>query len=80
MRSPSGFAEIEYGFGARTLDDATCKVQHHYSGSIWGPSWYGFHSAAAILGVAFPTRNIITDYADTLILFDWVTFRATSPK
>lgn len=35
MRSPSGF-EIEYGFGARTVDDATWKVQHHYSGSIWG--------------------------------------------
>ena len=35
MRSPAGF-EIEYGFGARTVDDATWKVQHHYSGSIWG--------------------------------------------
>jgi 2,3-dihydroxybiphenyl 1,2-dioxygenase len=35
MRSPSGF-EIEYGFGARTVDDAIWKVQHHYSGSIWG--------------------------------------------
>jgi len=35
MRSPSGF-EIEYGFGARTVDDATWKVQQHYSGSIWG--------------------------------------------
>ena len=35
MRSPSGF-EIEYGFGARTVDDAVWKVQHHYSGSIWG--------------------------------------------
>jgi 2,3-dihydroxybiphenyl 1,2-dioxygenase len=35
MRSPSGF-EIEYGFGARTVDDSTWKVQHHYSGSIWG--------------------------------------------
>ncbi|HKV56354.1 MAG TPA: VOC family protein [Candidatus Binataceae bacterium] len=35
MRSPSGF-EIEYGFGARTVDDATWKVQHHQAGSIWG--------------------------------------------
>jgi hypothetical protein len=35
MRSPSGF-EIEYGFGARTIDDATWKVQQHYSGSMWG--------------------------------------------
>jgi biphenyl-2,3-diol 1,2-dioxygenase len=35
MRSPSGF-EVEYGFGARTVDDATWKVQQHYSGSIWG--------------------------------------------
>jgi 2,3-dihydroxybiphenyl 1,2-dioxygenase len=35
MRSPSGF-EIEYGFGARTVDDATWKVQRHESGSMWG--------------------------------------------
>jgi biphenyl-2,3-diol 1,2-dioxygenase len=35
MRSPSGF-EIEYGFGARTVDDATWKVQRHEAGSIWG--------------------------------------------
>ena len=35
MRSPSGF-EVEYGFGARTVDDTTWKVQQHYSGSIWG--------------------------------------------
>jgi len=35
MRSPSGF-EVEYGFGARTVDDATWKVQQHHSGSIWG--------------------------------------------
>lgn len=35
MRSPSGF-EVEYGFGARTVDDATWKVQKHESGSIWG--------------------------------------------
>lgn len=35
MRSPSGF-EIEYGFGARTVDDTTWKVQRHESGSIWG--------------------------------------------
>jgi biphenyl-2,3-diol 1,2-dioxygenase len=35
MRSPSGF-EIEYGFGARTVDDSIWKVQHHVSGSMWG--------------------------------------------
>jgi 2,3-dihydroxybiphenyl 1,2-dioxygenase len=35
MRSPSGF-EIEYGFGARTVDDATWKVQRHEAGSVWG--------------------------------------------
>jgi hypothetical protein len=35
LRSPSGF-EIEYGFGARTVNDATWKVQRHESGSIWG--------------------------------------------
>jgi hypothetical protein len=35
MRSPAGF-EIEYGFGARTVDDATWKVQHHHAGSMWG--------------------------------------------
>ena len=35
MRSPSGF-EIEYGWGARTVDDATWKVQKHESGSMWG--------------------------------------------
>jgi 2,3-dihydroxybiphenyl 1,2-dioxygenase len=35
MRSPSGF-EVEYGFGARTVDDATWKVQRHESGSMWG--------------------------------------------
>jgi 2,3-dihydroxybiphenyl 1,2-dioxygenase len=35
IRSPSGF-EIEYGFGARTVDDSIWKVQHHISGSMWG--------------------------------------------
>lgn len=35
MRSPSGF-EVEYGYGARTVDDATWKVQRHEAGSIWG--------------------------------------------
>ena len=35
MRSPSGF-EIEYGFGARTVDDSVWKVQRHEAGSIWG--------------------------------------------
>jgi biphenyl-2,3-diol 1,2-dioxygenase len=35
LRSPSGF-EVEYGYGARTVDDATWKVQQHEAGSIWG--------------------------------------------
>lgn len=35
MVSPSGF-EIEYGWGARTIDDATWKVQTHQAPSIWG--------------------------------------------
>ena len=35
MQSPSGF-EIEYGWGARTIDDATWKVQKHNVPSIWG--------------------------------------------
>jgi biphenyl-2,3-diol 1,2-dioxygenase len=35
LQTPSGF-EIEYGYGARTVDDATWKVQRHEAGSIWG--------------------------------------------
>lgn len=35
MQSPSGF-EIEYGWGARVVDDATWQVQQHTRGSIWG--------------------------------------------
>ena len=35
MRSPSGF-EVEYGWGARVIDDATWRVTQHNSGSIWG--------------------------------------------
>jgi hypothetical protein len=35
MRSPSGF-EIEYGWGARIVDDATWQVQKHEAPSIWG--------------------------------------------
>lgn len=35
MNSPSGF-EIEYGWGARTVDDTTWKVQTHQAPSIWG--------------------------------------------
>ena len=47
MRSPSGF-EVEYGFGARTVDDATWKVQQHHSGSIWGhPSMNSAHAQKA---------------------------------
>ena len=35
MQSPSGF-EIEYGWGARVVDDSTWQVQYHTAGSIWG--------------------------------------------
>jgi biphenyl-2,3-diol 1,2-dioxygenase len=35
LRTPSGFA-VEYGWGAREVDDSTWQVQLHTSGSIWG--------------------------------------------
>lgn len=35
LRSPSGF-EVEYGWGARIVDDATWQVQKHEAPSIWG--------------------------------------------
>lgn len=35
MKSPSGF-EVEYGWGARLIDDATWRVTQHTAGSIWG--------------------------------------------
>lgn len=35
LRSPSGF-EVEYGWGARVVDDNTWQVQLHTSGSMWG--------------------------------------------
>ena len=35
MKTPSGF-NVEYGWGARTVDDATWQVQRHEKGSIWG--------------------------------------------
>ena len=35
MKTPSGF-DIEYGWGARTVDDTTWQVQRHEKGSIWG--------------------------------------------
>ncbi len=35
MRTPAGF-EVEYGFGARTVDDSVWKVQRHEAPSIWG--------------------------------------------
>jgi 2,3-dihydroxybiphenyl 1,2-dioxygenase len=36
LKTPSGFG-IEYGWGARTVDDANWQLQlHHGSGSIWG--------------------------------------------
>ena len=35
MKAPSGF-DIEFGWGAREVDDATWQVQRHEKGSIWG--------------------------------------------
>ena len=35
MKTPSGF-DVEFGWGARTVDDATWQVQRHEKGSIWG--------------------------------------------
>ena len=44
MKTPSGF-DVEFGWGARTVDDATWQVQRHEKGSIWG------HRAPAAIGV-----------------------------
>jgi biphenyl-2,3-diol 1,2-dioxygenase len=35
MRTPSGF-DVEYGYGARTVDDETWNVVRHDAGSSWG--------------------------------------------
>lgn len=35
MKTPSGF-DVEYGWGARVIDDATWHVTQHNSGSVWG--------------------------------------------
>ena len=35
MRTPAGF-EVEYGYGARTIDDHIWKVERHEAPSIWG--------------------------------------------
>jgi hypothetical protein len=35
MISPSGF-EVEYGFGARLVDDSTWVIQYHRTASMWG--------------------------------------------
>jgi biphenyl-2,3-diol 1,2-dioxygenase len=35
MRPPAGF-EVEYGYGARTIDDRIWKVERHEAPSIWG--------------------------------------------
>ena len=35
MRTPAGF-EVEYGYGARTVDDNIWKVERHEAPSIWG--------------------------------------------
>ena len=35
MKTPSGF-DVEWGWGAREVDDVTWQVQRHEKGSIWG--------------------------------------------
>jgi 2,3-dihydroxybiphenyl 1,2-dioxygenase len=35
LRTPSGF-NVEYGWGAREVDDSNWQVQVHTAGSIWG--------------------------------------------
>lgn len=35
LRTPSGF-NVEYGWGAREVDDTTWQVQVHTTGSMWG--------------------------------------------
>ena len=32
----TGWAQVEYGYGAREVDDATWKVELHTTGSSWG--------------------------------------------
>lgn len=44
LRTPSGF-DIEYGWGARVVDDATWQVQRHEKGSIWGHRPYAAQPA-----------------------------------
>ena len=46
MKTPSGF-NVEYGWGARTVDDATWQVQRHEKGSIWGHRAVATPAAAA---------------------------------
>jgi extradiol dioxygenase len=43
MTSPSGF-QVEYGWGARVVDDENWEVQMYEEGSIWG---HGFPQPAA---------------------------------
>ncbi len=35
LKTPSGF-DVEWGWGAREVDDATWQVQRHEKGSMWG--------------------------------------------
>ena len=35
MKTPSGF-DVEWGWGAREVDDATWQVQRHETRSMWG--------------------------------------------
>ena len=46
MKTPSGF-NVEYGWGARTVDDTTWQVQRHEKGSIWGHRAVATPEAAA---------------------------------
>jgi extradiol dioxygenase len=40
VRSPAGFS-IEYGWGARVIDDTKWEVQLHRTGSMWGHRFVG---------------------------------------
>ena len=50
MTSPSGFS-VEYGYGARVVDDANWVVQHYRSGSNWG------HRRSQVPAGAAPARS-----------------------
>ena len=46
VETPSGFA-LEYGWGAREIDDATWEVTSYDRGDVWGHQRVGRSDAAA---------------------------------